>query len=523
MSLNSSIEKNQDSELAIASTQNQRIVTSRDADATLAFLEQYDDEVPEITPEQEKKLGKKVVSIILFLTAFTNLLLYADKATLSYASIFDLWEDVGLTQDTYNNSSTLFYVGYMLGQINLILVQKFPIGKLLTGTALLWSILIFLTCTVSNHQGIYATRFFLGFIEAIAIPILNQTMAQFLTKKEKAATAPLFYSTCIGVTIPVGFIAYGILFAQSSVPIWKLFFIIIGGVTFLWAIVLFFLYPNNPTDAIFLSKEERIWVIRRVQRSTGASIEQKVIKKYQIKEAILDPISWLFVGFFVLQQLANNLTYQQNLLFTGMGGISNLDSTLVSVASGGFAVICCILATTFMFYYENWTAWSVVFWSVPSFAACIGMATIQWDKKIALLAMLCLASPIFGIPFILMFSWNSTSCSGYTKKLTRNAMVMIGYGVANIISPQLWREKDAPRFLPAWIVQIVCSFFTAPLLAIVIWYVLKRRNAVRLEQIDSSGESLKGLVKEEDGQEVEVNLAALDLTDLENDKFIYPL
>lgn len=523
----SSIADEKDSKLEIVTSPrvkgNQYIVTSRDADTTLKYLEQYDAEVPEITPEQEKKLSRKVTAIILALTSFTNLLLYADKATLSYASIFDLWEDVGLTQDTYNNSSTLFYVGYMLGQINLILVQKFPIGRVMTAAVFIWSIIIFLTCTVSNHQGIYAIRFFLGFVESVAVPMLNQTMAQFLTKKEKAATAPLFYSTCLGVTIPVGFIAYGILYAKSSVPIWKLFYIIIGGLTLIWAVVVFFVYPNNPTDAVFLSKEERIWVIRRVQSSTGASIEQKVIKKYQIREALTDPISWLFVAFFLLQQLANNLTYQQNLLFTGIGGISSLDSTLVSVASGGFAVICCIIATTFLFYYENWTAWSTVFWSVPSFVACIAMATLPWDRKIALLAMLCLASPLFGIPWILMFSWNSASCSGYTKKLTRNAMIMIAYGVANIISPQLWREKDAPRFLSAWIVQIVCSFFTAPLLAVVIWFILKRRNAERLARIESAGESVLGLVKEEDGAEIEVNLAALDLTDLENEKFIYPL
>lgn len=499
------------------------VVTSKDADATLEFLEKYDAEVPEITPEQERKLSRKVVTIILLLTSLTNLLLYADKAAMSYASIFDLWEDTGLTQDTYNNSSTLFYVGYMIGQVNLILVQKFPIGKVMTVTTFVWSVVIFLTCTVSNYQGVYAVRFFLGFVESVAVPILNQTMAQFLTKQEKAATAPLFYSTCLGVTIPVGFISYGILYAKSSVPIWKLFYIIIGGVTFLWAIVVFFLYPNNPTDAVFLSTEERVWVIRRVQKSTGASIEQKVIKKYQIREALLDPISWMFVGFFLLQQLANNTTYQQNLLFTGIGGISNLDSTLVSTASGGFAVICCFIATTFMFYYDNWTAWSVVFWSVPSFVACVAMTSIQWDKKIALLAMLCLASPIFGIPWILMFSWTSTSCSGYTKKLTRNAMVMIGYGVANIISPQLWREKDAPRFIPAWIVQIVCSFFAAPMLAVIIWFILRRRNNQRIQMMDSSSESFMGIVKEADGEEVEVNLAALDLTDLENDKFIYPL
>lgn len=502
-------------------TSTPKHISSRDADITLAFLQQYDADVPEITPAEEKKLSRKVVTIILLLTAFTNLLLYADKATLSYASIFGLWKDTGLTQNKYNNSSTLFYAGYIIGQVNLILVQKLPIGRLLTGIAFSWSLIIFLHCTAFNYKGIYALRFFLGFVEAIALPILNTTMAQFLTAQEKAATAPAFYSTCVGVTIPVGFIAYGILYAKSSVPTWKLFFIIIGGCTFLWTIVIFFIYPNNPTDAVFLSKNEKIWTIRRVQQTTRSSIEQKVIKKHQIFETLRDPISWLFFLFFLLQQLANNLPYQQNLLFEGIGRINNLDSTLVSVASGGFAAVCCFIATTFLFFKPNYTAFSVVFWTAPSFAASIALVTIQWDQKIALLAMLCLASPLFGIPWILMFSWNTTSCSGYTKKLTRNAMVMIGYSIANIISPQLWREKDGPRYIPAWIVQIVLSFFIAPLLALVVWFILNQRNKVRKQLIEEEGE-LKGFV-DQDSQEIEVNAALLDLTDLENDRFIYPL
>jgi hypothetical protein len=517
-----STEKGSNNILATKTTGVPLHISSRDADATLAFMEKYDAETPEITPEEEKKLARKVVTIIMFLTAVTDLLIYSDKATLSYASIFSLWKDTGLTQNKYNNSSTLFYVGYIVGQVNLILVQKFPIGRVMTAVSFCWTVIIFLHCTAHNYQGIYALRFFLGFVESIAVPVLNTTMQQFLTADEKAATAPLFYSTCVGVTIPVGFIAYGILYAKSSVPIWKLFFIIIGGCTFVWTIVIFFLYPNNPTDAVFLSQKERVWVIRRVQRSTGASIEQKVIKPYQIREALRDPISWLFFLFFLLQQLANNLPYQQNLLFEGIGRISNLDSTLVSVASGGFAAVCCVIATTFLFYKKNYTAFSVVFWTVPSFAASIAVVAIPWDKKIALLAMLCLASPLFGIPFILMFSWTSTTCSGYSKRLTRNAMIMIGYGIANLISPQLWQERDGPRYTPAWIVQIVLSFCIAPLLALVIWFILKKRNDVRKRLIEEEGVA-KGFVTDETEGEIEVDIANLDLTDLENDKFIYPL
>lgn len=519
MSDASSTEKNEVTELD-APVSQLKIVTSKDADSTLKFLQEHDDKVPEITQKEERKLSIKVIAIIITLTSMTNLLLYADKATLSYASIFGLWEDTGMDQNKYNNSSTLFYIGFMIGQLNLLFVQKFPIGRCLLILSFLWTAIIFLHCTTYNYKGIYALRFFLGFVESIAVPIMNTTMGQFLTVTEKAATAPLYITTCVGVTIPVGFIAYGILHARSSVPIWKLFFIVIGGCTALWTIVIFFLYPNNPTDARFLTTKEKIWVIRRVQKTTGASIEQKTIKRYQIIEALKDPISWLFALSYFCQQLANNLAYQQNLLFTNVGNITNLDSTLVSVASGGYCVVCCLLTTPVMFFKKDLTAFVYIFWMVPCFASSIAMVTIPWDKSIALLAMICLASN-FGIPWMTMFSWNTATCSGYTKKLTRNAIIMVAYCIANIISPQLWQEGDGPRYKSAWIVQIILSFFISPLLVFVIWFVLRKKNKARLASIDVHEKT--GIVTETDGKETEVDLAVLDLTDWENKKFIYPL
>ncbi len=121
-----------------------------------------------------------------------------------------------------------------------------------------------------------------------------------------------------------------------------------------------------------------------------------------------------------------------------------------------------------------------------------------------------------------LLSWSSATASGYTKKITRNAIVMVFFAISNIISPQLWQEKDAPRYIPAWIVQIVLSFFTAPMIALVIRYILAKRNAKRLAKIAEDDGSEVGFV-EENGEKVKVNLAVLDMTDLENEAFIYPL
>lgn len=506
-----------------AKLKNQKVIISRDADVTLDFLRKHDSQFPEITEAEERKLSRKVIWIIVPLCALIDFVLYADKATASYTSIFGMWTDTKLTQNTYNNSTTLFYVGYIVGQVNLIFLQKFPVGRVMTILSFLWALIIYLHTVATSYQGVYVLRFFLGFVEAIAIPALNNTMGQFLTAEEKSWTASLFYTTCLGNDIAVGFIAFGLLHANPSIAIWKLFMIVIASISIIITIITAVVYPNNPTDARFLSLKEKVWVIRRVQKTTGSSIEQKVIKKYQILEALRDPVSWLFCAFFFCNQLSNNLVYQEKLLYKQIG-VSTLGSTLVSVAYGGFSVSCAIVAAIIIRKKKDFTAYSVVLWTLFPLVGGIVMVSVAWERKFVLLAMICLCAPK-GVAWILMFSWNSTSVSGYTKKVTRNAMVMFWYGIANIIAPQLWQAKDQPRYYPAWIVQIIFAFFLAPICAILIRVVLKKRNEQRRANWGPE-DTVYGLIKDGDQEShttVKGNLALLDLTDIENDRFIYPL
>ncbi|CAI4047009.1 hypothetical protein SUVZ_12G0060 [Saccharomyces uvarum] len=518
------------------SSSDEILIPSALADATLAFMEENDTAVAQITPEQEKKLKKKLFLTIFCFVSAINLLLYMDKATLSYDSILGFFEDTGLTQDTYNTVNTLFYVGFAIGQFpGQYLAQKLPLGKFLAGILATWTVLVFLLCTAYNFSGVVALRFFLGMTESVVIPILITTMGMFFNASERAAAQPFFFAACMGSPIPTGFIAYGVLhITNPSVALWRIFTIIIAGLTFIMTIVVFLWFPNNPADAKFFTVEERVWIIRRVQASTGSSIEQKVFKKSQFKEAMNDYITWLFGLFFLLQQLANNLPYQQNLLFEGMGGVDALGSTLVSVAGAGFAVVCALIASLTLMRWKNISALTAIFWTLPALVGSIAAAALPWDNKIGILANICMAGQIFGIPFIIALSWASSSASGYTKKLTRSSVCLFAMGIANIISPQIWRAKDAPRYLPAWIVQIVLSFSLAPLILLLIHFILKRRNNERLKNYD---ENFQGYVNKyqlvesdtsssnEKGVTVahESNLAVFDLTDLENKTFIYPL
>jgi len=110
--------------------------------------------------------------------------------------------------------------------------------------------------------------------------------------------------------------------------------------------------------------------------------------------------------------------------------------------------------------------------------------------------------------FVVLLSLVSSNVAGYTKKTTVSALYLIAYCVGNLIGPQIFQAKDAPRYTPALITIVVCWIICIILLC-VIWFINHRRN-VRRDAFKNTPEYIH--VK---------NQEFLDLTDGENMDFRY--
>ncbi|KAF5025456.1 hypothetical protein F66182_2479 [Fusarium sp. NRRL 66182] len=506
-----------------------KTVTEKYADVTLRLIEEYGDSVEPLSPEAEKRLRRKLYFRLMGLLSTINIMLFVDKSTLGYAAILGLFEETGISQAQYNNLNTMFYVGYVVflwpGHY---LMQRLPFGKFMAGVIFSWSVVIFLHCVATRYAGLVVLRLALGAAEGVVVPALEMSIGMFFDRTEQAFLQPVLWITCQGAPIVTGFIAYGLLWSTGPVLPWKLLHAVTGGVTFFLSAWVWFDYPNNPAEARFLSLQEKVHVIKRVQESQQSSIEQKQFKRSQFIEAIKDPVSWLFGLQAFTLMYCNNLTYsQKNLLVTSLG-VTPLESTLVAVAGGGFGIINCIVAAFALGKYPKNFALHCTLWCLPAVAGGIGMATVPWDRTVSLLACMFLAAHTYGVAYIIALGWTNSSAAGYTKKLTRNVMFMIGYSAGNLVSHQIWVASAKPRFYGAWASMIVISWFGTPVILWVIHFILARRNKVRKERLDALGEQEGYAYVEqldESGQpvKVKVEVAMLDLTDLENETFIYPL
>ena len=81
-------------------------------------------------------------------------------------------------------------------------------------------------------------------------------------------------------------------------------FLIFGIITFLWGLLMLLRLPDSPTNASFLSDEERIIAIARLQ-ANQAGYKSNKIDRSQILEAFTDPKTWLLAVLVLGSNIPN--------------------------------------------------------------------------------------------------------------------------------------------------------------------------------------------------------------------------
>jgi MFS family permease len=111
-----------------------------------------------------------------------------------------------------------------------------------------------------------------------------------------------------------GVLAYGVGKANSSLAPWRLLFVVMGAITCAWGILLVFLLPDSPSQARFLTPEERTVAIHRVLKNRTGVMDEDVFKISQMWQALLDPQAWLLALYQLCVNIPNGGTTNVGLL-----------------------------------------------------------------------------------------------------------------------------------------------------------------------------------------------------------------
>jgi predicted MFS family arabinose efflux permease len=269
---------------------------------------------------------------------------------------------------------------------------------------------------------------------------------------------------------------------------------------------------------------------------TGAG--SRDFKMRHVVEAGLEPKTYLWVGMAFLLNVGASVTNVFGPLILSGLGFDKFKTTLLNMPFGALQFIIILLAS-FLAQKARLKAAVLVFFMLPVVAGLAVLYALPRNDSVqgALMAGYYLLSFLFGgNPLIV--SWIVANTAGQTKKAIVMGLYNAASSAGNIVGPLLFNEKDAPAYQPG--LRACLGIFVA-LAAIVLvqWanlFVLNKMQEQRrvangkpAKIVDRSMENRYQVTEEDADAETEGavtdnqvgNNAFMDLTDRENDEFVY--
>ena len=191
-----------------------------------------------------------------------------DRVNISFAQL-TMNKDLGLSSQQYGIAAGIFFIGYFLFEVpsNLIL-HKVGARMWIARILLSWGLVASLTGLVGSIHQLYAARVLLGFAEAGYYPGIVLYLTYWFRQREQARVLSLFL-TGFAVNSILGAPVSGFILTHvhwQGLGSWRWLFILEGLPAIVLGFLTYLVLPNRPSDAEFLTAEEKQWLQTELER-----------------------------------------------------------------------------------------------------------------------------------------------------------------------------------------------------------------------------------------------------------------
>jgi MFS transporter, ACS family, tartrate transporter len=220
-----------------------------------------------------------------------------DRINIGFAAL-TMNKDLGLNSQQYSIAAGIFFIGYFLFEVpSNLMLHKIGARVWIARILLSWGLVASLTGLVQGAHQLYIVRVLLGFAEAGYYPGIVLYLTYWFRQREQARVLSLFL-TGFAVNNIVGAPISGLILQHVhwlGVASWRWLFILEGIPAIVLGFLTYFVLPNRPSEAKFLSGEEKEWLRAELEREDQVKFQRG---QQSVMEGMINPRVWRLVAIY---------------------------------------------------------------------------------------------------------------------------------------------------------------------------------------------------------------------------------
>jgi ACS family tartrate transporter-like MFS transporter len=219
------------------------------------------------SPVEAATIRKLWIRLLPFLFAL-YVVAFIDRINLGFAAL-TMNRELAITSQQFGFAAGIFFWGYFLFEIpsNLIL-HKIGARVWIARILITWGTVATLTGFVQSANQLYIARFALGLAEAGYFPGIVLYLGYWFRQREKAQAIALIFmgiplASILGAPISGVILDHAHWFGLSS---WRWLLILEGLPAVTCMSLTYFLLPDKPAEARFLTGVEKAWIADQLER-----------------------------------------------------------------------------------------------------------------------------------------------------------------------------------------------------------------------------------------------------------------
>ncbi|KAF7296090.1 MFS domain-containing protein [Mycena kentingensis (nom. inval.)] len=418
----------------------------------------------------ERRIIRRVDWRLLPILGVLYALALIDRTNISIARVVGMDKDLGLSVGArFSIVVGIYFIPYTLCQLpSNLLLRKVGPRKLLSFCVLSWGAAQFAMGFVPNWQLLAFLRALLGVLEAGFFPSLVYLISTWYTRHEVQTRLAIFYVVAIVLAGFSAFFGYAMSLLDGKLGIagWAWIFIIEGALTIAFGILGCFCLPGFPHSNDFLTAEETVFVLDRVQHDRGDSLPDLLTWT-----KFVEAFDWRVAAYSVMFLCATMSTYGVglfvSLILRGLGwGVE--ESLLLSAPPFIFAGITTVVSSRLSDHYRHRSLFilgqcilAIIGWSLTGFApsgawryAGIFLSNAgSSGAVIGVLAYVSLGALRCPNASINAFK-SSNNIVSHSKRAIVSSVVISAGGIGGLIASNIFTQASAPRYIPGILATI---------------------------------------------------------------------